>query len=136
MVYETKNTDNWYGQQVFRRIYWHLAVLGTGHGQTSDRWEPCILIVGSTRMWAGSTRMSVQNLYFNKKKFIYGIRHKWHKTKHQHSKNYFKHLIIHIIFRSTGTRVMLSFLFFSSECDFYTQSVLSTRRAWFLHSQV
>jgi hypothetical protein len=34
MVFETGNTDNWYGQQVFWGIYGHLAVIGfvrTGH---------------------------------------------------------------------------------------------------------
>jgi hypothetical protein len=37
MVFETKNTNNWYGQQVFSGIYGHLAVIGFvrgGHGQT------------------------------------------------------------------------------------------------------
>jgi hypothetical protein len=28
MVFETKNMENWYRQQVFRKIYGHLAVLG------------------------------------------------------------------------------------------------------------
>jgi hypothetical protein len=45
MVFETKNTDNWYGQQVFEE---YTAVLGfVRTGQTfqytdyTDRWEPC-----------------------------------------------------------------------------------------------
>jgi hypothetical protein len=37
MVFETKNTDNWYGQQVFGGMYGYLAALGflrTGNEQT------------------------------------------------------------------------------------------------------
>jgi hypothetical protein len=37
MVFEMKNKDKWYEQQVFEEIYGHLAVLGfvrTEHGQT------------------------------------------------------------------------------------------------------
>jgi hypothetical protein len=34
MVFETKNTDNWYGQQLLCGIYGHLTVLGFAHGQT------------------------------------------------------------------------------------------------------
>jgi hypothetical protein len=46
MVFEKKNTANWYGEQVFWGIYGHLLVLGfvqTGHGlfvPYTDRWEP------------------------------------------------------------------------------------------------
>jgi hypothetical protein len=40
MVLGTKNTDNRYGQQVFRVIYGHFAVLDfvrTGHGQSFQK---------------------------------------------------------------------------------------------------